>query len=189
MSYINEQNQESKYGKFAQKLLKVASISGRKVALRRVDQSSDVSTELLHEFGSTDVAIGDITTEVMITTMGKIPSEMFYLEDTPGTVVPQRIQTTSTFAKPMMETTEYHRSVESTSHSPVLVALLTALLIILLLCCITACIVTKSKRTSNFFGKGSMECEPGCTGINQPLLEKFSSSTNKTSVSSLRNQN
>ncbi|XP_043512017.1 uncharacterized protein LOC122529703 [Frieseomelitta varia] len=125
----------------------------------------------------------------MITTMGKIPSEMFYLEDTPGTIVPQRIQTTSTFSKAMMETTEYHRSVESTSHSPVLVALLTALLIILLLCCITACIVTKSKRTSNFFSKGSMECEPGCTGINQPLLEKFSSTTNKTSVSSLRNQN
>ncbi|XP_068968993.1 uncharacterized protein [Bombus flavifrons] len=187
MSYINEQNQGSKYGQLAKKLLKIASISGRKVALRHVGEPIDYSTELLHEFGTTDITIGDVTADVMITTMGKIPSEMFYLEDTVATVVPQRIQETSTFAKAIVATQEYYRPTESSSHSPVLIALLTALFIILLLCCITACIVTKSKRRNNFFGKGNMECEPGCTGLNQPLLGKLSTTTNKTSISSLRN--
>ncbi|XP_076756238.1 uncharacterized protein LOC143426552 [Xylocopa sonorina] len=191
MSRINEQNEEGKYGQLARKLVEIASISGRKVVLRRDGQASDASTELLHEFGTTDVAIGDVTAEVMITTLGKIPGEMYYLEDvtaSPGLTCKMDSQETPAIAHAVMATTEMYRANnESSGHSSLLIALLTALLVILLLCCITACFVAKSKRKSNFFGNGDMECEPGCTGMSQPLLNKISSTTNKTSISSLRN--
>ncbi|XP_006611604.1 uncharacterized protein LOC102674428 isoform X2 [Apis dorsata] len=189
MSYLNG-NQEGKYGQLAHKLIKLASMSNKKVVLRHDDQSSDVSTELLHEFGTTDVAIGDVTAEVMLTTMGKIPSEMYDLEDTSPPIITKLVhfEKTSPFARAIAVTEPYHPvTKEPTGHSSILIALLTALLIIFLLCCITACIITKSKRKSTFFGKEDMECEPGCTGMNQPLLDKISSSTNKTSCASMRN--
>lgn len=127
----------------------------------------------------------------MLTTMGKIPNEMFYLEDT----APNMKMTSHKFyrtespgyAQAVTATTQLTSSNEYTSHSSVLLALLTALLIILLLCCTTACLIAKSKRKSNFFGKADMECDAGCSGISQPLLDKISDSTNKTSISSLRN--
>ncbi|XP_026670564.1 uncharacterized protein LOC113464530 [Ceratina calcarata] len=123
----------------------------------------------------------------MITTLGKIPSEMFYLEDTVSSAT---IKTTKKLAGAIEATESYQTTTanyENSSHSPVLIALVTALFVILLLCCITACFVAKSKRKNNFFGKGDMECEPGCTGMSQPLLNKMSSTTNKTSIGSLRN--
>ncbi|KOC66007.1 hypothetical protein WH47_12806 [Habropoda laboriosa] len=210
MSYINKQNQvrflvkhkhktlkykqknwqEDNSGQLARKLLKIATISGRKVVLRHAAPLSDTVTEVLHEFGTTDVAIGDVATEVMITTLGKIPSEMYYLEDTNANVPAQiiKIQETSPLAHAVMATTEaVENNNESSHHSSVLIALLTALLIILLLCCITACLIAKSKRKTTFFEKSDMECEPGCTGMSQPLLDKISSSTNKSSISCLRN--
>lgn len=124
--------------------------------------------------------------------MGKIPSEMYYIEDTPmnfdSSTQRLGLEKAYTFAGAVTGKTElYEVNKESSGHSSVLIALLTALLIILLLCCITACIVTKSRRKLNLFGKADMECEPGCTGMNQPLLDKISSTTDKTSISSLRN--
>ncbi|PBC30591.1 hypothetical protein APICC_06227 [Apis cerana cerana] len=167
MSYLNG-NQEGKYGQLAHKLIKLASMSNKKVVLRHDDQSSDVSTELLHEFGTTDVAIGDVTAEVMLTTMGKIPSEMYDLEDTSPPVITKLVhfEKTSPFARAIAVTEPQYHPV---TKEP------------------TACIITKSKRKSTFFGKEDMECEPGCTGMNQPLLDKISSSTNKTSCGSMRN--
>lgn len=127
----------------------------------------------------------------MLTTMGKIPSEMYDLEDTSPPIITKLVhfEKTSPFARAIAVTEPAYHPVtkEPTGHSSILIALLTALLIIFLLCCITACIITKSKRKSTFFGKEDMECEPGCTGMNQPLLDKISSSTNKTSCPSMRN--
>ncbi|CAK9821808.1 hypothetical protein ANTRET_LOCUS468 [Anthophora retusa] len=190
MSYISQQNQEDNREKLARRFLKIATMSGRKVVLRHADPFPDTVTEVLHEFGTTDMAIGDVATEVMITTLGKIPSEMYYLEDTNANLPTQlfRMHETSPLARAMAattEATEYNN--ESSHHSSVLIALITALLIILLLCCITACLIAKSKRKAGFFDKSDTECDPGCTGMSQPLLNKISCSTNKSSISSLRN--
>lgn len=114
----------------------------------------------------------DVTAEVMITTAGKIPNEMYYFDATPQAS--------------MAHTETNVNYSESESHSSVLVALLTALILILFMCCITASLVARSKRRRKFFGKAESECEPGCAGMSQPLLNKISDSTNKTSVCSLR---
>lgn len=127
----------------------------------------------------------------MITTIGKIPNEMYDLEDTTidSNLVTHKQQSRIAFEKAVEATTQhsYEGNNESSGHSSILIALLVALFIILFLCCITACFVAKAKRKNSFFGSGDTECEPGCTGMNQPLLDKISSSTTKTSVTSLRN--
>ena len=88
----------------------------------------------------------------MLTTMGKIPSEMYDLEDTSPPVITKLVhfEKTSPFARAIAVTEPQYHPVtkEPTGHSSILIALLTALLIIFLLCCITACIITKSKRKS-----------------------------------------
>ncbi|XP_076626726.1 uncharacterized protein LOC143344498 [Colletes latitarsis] len=192
MSYIDQYNENNKYGQLARKLLKISTMSGSKLVIRHAKQPEETATELLHVMGTTDVAIGDATAEVMITTLGKIPNEMYYLEDTTpkAKFVTSKLDllTTSRYAEAVMassETTNKSNG-ESESHSSVLVALLSALVVILFMCCITACLIARSKRRRNFFGKGDKECEPGCSGINQPLLDKMSDSTNKTSLGSLR---
>lgn len=97
----------------------------------------------------------DATAEVMLTTLGKIPKEMYYLEDTAPAVKATTYN---------LEDSKYQQAVatstqavqydnESGSHSTILFALLAALLIILLLCCTTACLIAKVKRKNNFFGK------------------------------------
>ncbi|XP_012146943.1 uncharacterized protein LOC105663338 [Megachile rotundata] len=192
MSYMNQQNQENKYGQLARKLLKIATMSGSKVVFRRADQPSDTVTELLHEIGTTDRAIGDVTAEVMLTTLGKIPSEMYYLEDTTCsaklTTPKSSLQQTHAYGHAVAATEETIRNGnEHGSHSSILIILLITLLVILLLCCISACLITKTKRRNNFFGRSDTECDPRCSGINQPLLDKISDCTNKTSISSLRN--
>ncbi|XP_076232986.1 uncharacterized protein LOC143178315 [Calliopsis andreniformis] len=188
MSHINQQSQDNTYGQLARKLFKIATLSGSKVVLRRGNQGSDVSTEFLQEFGTTDVAIGDVTAEIMLTTLGKIPNEMYYLEDTvaPVTVATPKIKIQQARYGEGKSSPDNANN-ESESHPSVLFALLIALLILLLLCCTTACLIAKAKRKSNFFGRSDTECDPGCTGINQPLLGKVSDCTNKTSISSLRN--
>ncbi|XP_053988196.1 uncharacterized protein LOC128891606 [Hylaeus anthracinus] len=166
-------------------------MSGSKIVFRRADGTKETATELLHEFGTTDVAIGDVTAEVMITTLGKIPNEMYDLDETSPKMkyaTPRiDLQSTSRYVQAMMSTDEtINANGRSEGHSSVLVALLSALVVILFMCCITACLIARSKRRRNFFGKSDTECEPGCTGINQPLLDKISQSTNKTSNGSSR---
>ncbi|XP_034182299.2 uncharacterized protein LOC117605281 [Osmia lignaria lignaria] len=190
MFHVNQQNQEEKYGQLARKLLKIATISGSKVVLRRGDQSSDVSTEFVHEFGTTDKAIGDVTAEVMLTTLGKVPSEMYYLEDTVfngKAATDKSTLQTSQYAQAVASTQAMENNHGSSGHSSVLFILLIVLLVILLLCCISAGLIAKTRRKSSFFGKSDMECDSKCTGINQPLLDKNSDLTNKTSISCLRN--
>ncbi|KAL6448054.1 hypothetical protein ACFW04_000237 [Cataglyphis niger] len=128
----------------------------------------------------------------MITTLGKIPNEMYYLEDTTPsnkTAYDSELHTTldnTTLAS--IETLKYD---EYTERSTLLIILLTALLIILFMCCITACIIARSRSRHAFFAKSDMECDPGCSGVNQPLLGSDrinkTSDTTRTSDNSMRN--
>ncbi|XP_031840665.1 uncharacterized protein LOC116430533 [Nomia melanderi] len=185
MSHIN---QDEKYVQLAHKLLKVPAMSTSKLILRHLDHSREVPTEMIQELGTTDVAIGDVTAEVMITTLGKIPNEMYYIEDTTPikklAVFGNNHQGTSEYEHAVISSTEITKSGHEHGYSPLLVSLLCALVVILFMCCVTACIIAKSKRKINFFNK---ECEPGCTGMSQPLLDKISECSNKPSISTLRN--
>ncbi|XP_076280438.1 uncharacterized protein LOC143209089 [Lasioglossum baleicum] len=139
---------------------------------------------MIGETGTTDRAIGDVTAEVMITTLGKVPQQMYYLEDTN---VPQM----AGFGSNMEDnpysneyTTEMPsngmtKSSTDSGYSPILVSLLCVLVVILFMCCVTACIVAKTKRKTSFFNKG---CDPGCTGMSQPLLDKISECSSKSST-------
>ncbi|KAI4501290.1 hypothetical protein M0802_003663 [Mischocyttarus mexicanus] len=61
--------------------------SNNQIVLRQINApSSDFSTEILNEVGTTDQAIGDVTAEIMITTPGKIPNELYYIEDTASSI-------------------------------------------------------------------------------------------------------
>lgn len=126
----------------------------------------------------------------MITTLGKIPNEMYYLEDTTPSsktaIYDSELHTNTTLAS--IETFKYD---EYTERSTLLIILLTALLIILFMCCITACIIARSRSRHAFFAKSDMECDPGCSGVNQPLLGSDrinkTSDTTRTSDNSMRN--
>lgn len=123
----------------------------------------------------------------MITTLGKIPNEMYYLEDTTPSGKVTELHTVLNNYSFLAETTlipvENDKSDGYTGHSTLLLILLTVLLIILLLCCITACIIARSRSRHSFFAKSDIECSPGCSGVNVPLLglEKTSDITSKTS--------
>lgn len=131
----------------------------------------------------------------MITTLGKIPNEMYYLEDTTSSSktaisdseLHMTLDNNLTTLAPI-ETVKYD---EYTERSTLLIILLTALLIILFMCCITACIIARSRSRHAFFAKSDMECDPGCSGVNQPLLgsdriNKISDTT-RTSDNSTKN--
>lgn len=129
--------------------------------------------------------VQDATAEIMITTLGKIPNEMYYLEDTTPSGRATELHTAlNNFS---VETTLVPVGTDKfdgyTGYSMLLSILLSVLLIILLLCCITACIIARSKSKHSFFAKNDIECSPGCSGVNVPLLglEKTSSTTTKTS--------
>ncbi|KAL2727210.1 hypothetical protein V1478_007488 [Vespula squamosa] len=97
MSFMSQQNQlhHPNFKDMALNLLKGVTSSSTKLVLRQINPpSSDFSTEMLNEIGTTDQAIGDVTAEIMITTMGKIPSEMYYLEDTASNIPTSISQTT-----------------------------------------------------------------------------------------------
>ncbi|XP_076654223.1 uncharacterized protein LOC143359833 [Halictus rubicundus] len=186
MSHVN---QDKRY-ELVQKLLKMPILSSSKLLLRHVDQTKNSATEMIAETGTTDKAIGDVTAEVMITTLGKIPNQMYYLEDTN----PPQMEAFGGNTEDNSYTTEYNNAAmpstemtkDNTEHgySALLVSLLCVLVVILFICCVTACIVAKSKRKTNFFNKG---CEPGCTGMSQPLLDKISECSSKASTSTQRN--
>jgi hypothetical protein len=137
----------------------------------------------------------------MITTTGKIPNEMYELEDTTTSgITTTTTTTTAAVTTTELHTTEYNNNNNNNyttldaiktvdvEHSTLLCILIIALFVILLICCITACIIAKS-RTKQAFLKGDMECSPECSGVNQPLLglDKASDTTTKTSTSTTQN--
>lgn len=121
----------------------------------------------------------------MITTLGKIPNEMYYLEDT---TAGRKIGAYSTESRTIMEhshttlaSIETVKSDEYSERSTLLIILLTTLLIILFMCCVTACIIARSRSRHAFLAKSDVECSPDCGGVNQPLLDKASDATTRTS--------
>lgn len=111
----------------------------------------------------------------MITTLGKIPNEMYYLEDTTSNsktaIYSNELHPTLDNSQATLTPIETLKSDEYTERSTLLLILLTALLIILFMCCITACIIARSRSRHTFFTKRSdMECDPECSGVSQPLL-------------------
>lgn len=118
----------------------------------------------------------------MMTTLGKIPNEMYYLEDTVSngkvTALNIELHTVLNTNHTTLAPIETIMSSRYTEHSTLLLILLTVLFIILLMCCITACIIVRSRSRHAFFAKRDTECSPECSGINQPLLGKTSGTTN-----------
>ncbi|XP_046817133.1 uncharacterized protein LOC124423459 [Vespa crabro] len=173
-------------------LLKGVTSSSNKLVLRQINAPPlDSSTEMLNEIGTTDQAIGDVTAEIMITTIGKIPSEMYYLEDTLSNVQTNIGQTTVPHSMTDVIHTTMENNVIVTGHtarSVVFLILTIACLILLFLCCITACMISKTRRKSYFFSRNDIDCDPECNGLNRPLLrtEKISDATSKTSSSYLK---
>ncbi|XP_072744301.1 uncharacterized protein [Anoplolepis gracilipes] len=110
----------------------------------------------------------------MITTLGKIPNEMYYLEDTTSsgktTAYGNELHTTLDNSLTILAPIGAVKSDEYTERSTLVFILLTVLLIILFMCCITACIIARSRSRHAFFTKSDMECDPECSGVNQPLL-------------------
>ncbi|XP_020297022.1 uncharacterized protein LOC109861679 isoform X2 [Pseudomyrmex gracilis] len=164
------------------------------VKFRHIKSIYDSSTQIVNELGTTDVAVGDATAEIMVTTLGKIPNEMYYLEDTTHGRIAAIYNTEShTILDNSHITTTTIEAVKSdvyTDHSTLLVILLIVLLIILMICCITACIIARSRsKYPSFFTRSDIECSPRCSGVNQPLLslDKNSDTTTKTSSGSTNN--
>ncbi|KZC08219.1 hypothetical protein WN55_10952 [Dufourea novaeangliae] len=180
-SLIQIKSQGTNYEQLVAKLLKIPALSNNKLVLRHIDHPRDVSTEMISGTGTTDVAIGDVTAEVMITTLGKIPNEMYDIEDATHITKLAAFSDNRQGASDYDNTAEMSKDGNETGYSPVLVALLCALVVILFMCCVTACLIAKSKR-KNFFGKPKMECDPGCAGMSQPLLDKISECSNKTNI-------
>ncbi|KYN07497.1 hypothetical protein ALC62_01699, partial [Cyphomyrmex costatus] len=179
--------------------------------LHHVKSVHDLSTQIVSELGTTSITIGliivitihfltdnnfdiiiftqDATAEIMITTLGKIPNEMYYLEDT---TAGKKIAAYSTESRTILDhshttlaSIETAKSDEYSERSTLLIILLTTLLIILFMCCVTACIIARSRSRHAFLAKSDVECSPDCGGINQPLLDKASDTTSKTN--SMRN--
>lgn len=128
----------------------------------------------------------------MITTLGKIPNEMYYLEDTTPsgkiTVYGTESQTTLDNNHTTLALFDIAKSDGYGGCSTLLVALLMILFIILLLCCVTACMIASSRRKHIFFNRSDIECSPTCSGVKQPLLgpDKISDTT-RTSNNSANN--
>lgn len=127
----------------------------------------------------------------MITTTGKIPSEMYYLEDIVSNIQTNIGQT----SVPHLITDIIHTTRENniivtgyTARSVVFLILTIACLILLFLCCITACMISKTRRKSYFFSRNDIDCDPECNGLHRPLLrtEKISDTTSKTSSGYLK---
>lgn len=131
----------------------------------------------------------------MITTLGKIPNEMYYLEDTTssGKTAAYELHTTLDNSHTTLTPIETVKSDEYTERSTLLLILLTALLIILFMCCVTACIIARSRSRHAFFTKSDTECDPECSGVNQPLLGldrvNKTSDTTRTSNNSTNSKN
>lgn len=130
----------------------------------------------------------------MITTLGKIPNEMYYLEDTTfsGKTVSSSNELHTILDNNLTTLTPIETvKSEYTERSTLLLILLTALLIILFMCCITACIIARSRSRHAFFTKSDIECDPECSGVNQPLLSlnriNKTSDTTRTSDNSTKN--
>ncbi|EZA56861.1 hypothetical protein X777_02712 [Ooceraea biroi] len=181
------------YAQLAHDSLRPNFIPDTQIVLRPIKSIHDFSTQIVNELGTTDVAIGDATAEIMITTPGKIPNEMYYLEDTTpnrigaayGTELHTMLNNSHTTTLASIGTINS----DSSEHSMLLFILVTALFFILLICCITACVIARSRSKHTFFVKRDMECSPECSGVNQPLLglDKASDTTTKTSGSSAQN--
>lgn len=127
----------------------------------------------------------------MITTIGKIPSEMYYLEDTASNIGTSISQTSvSRSVNDVIHTTIKSNITVTgyTARSLVFLILTIACLILLFLCCITACMISKTRKKSYFFSRNDIDCDPECNGLNRPLLrtEKVSDTTSKTSSSYLK---
>lgn len=121
----------------------------------------------------------------MITTLGKIPNEMYYLEDT---TTGRKIAPYGTESRTILDhghTTlapiETVKSDEYPERSTVLIILLTTLLIILFMCCVTACIIARSRSRKTFRARSDVECSSDCGGVKQPLLNRASDATTRTS--------
>lgn len=131
----------------------------------------------------------------MITTLGKIPNEMYYLEDTTSSgktvASSNELHTILDSNLTTLAPIETVKSDEYTERSTLLLILLTALLIILFICCITACIIARSRSRHAFFTKSDIECDPECSGVKQPLLSldrvNKISDTTRTSDNSTKN--
>lgn len=184
------------------------------IVLRHIKSVHDPSTQIVSELGTTEIAIGvtivitisfiwyiisplkivfnsiifaqDATAEIMITTLGKIPNEMYYLEDT---TTGRKIAAYGTESRTILDhshttlaaSIETVKSNEYPERSTLLIVLLTTLLVILFMCCITACIIARSRSRRAFLAKSDVECSPDCRGVNQPLLDKASDTTTRTS--------
>ncbi|KYM82549.1 hypothetical protein ALC53_07040 [Atta colombica] len=183
MAFLSQQNdlQATFYTQLTHNSLQIAATSNS--VLNHIKSVHDLSTQIINELGTTDIAIGDATAEIMITTLGKIPNEMYYLEDTTAS---RKISPYSTESRTILDhshatSIETVKSDEYSEHSTLLIILLTTLLIILFMCCITACIIAKSRSRHSFLSKSDVECSPDCGGVNQPLLDKGSDTTTRTS--------
>ncbi|XP_018404768.1 PREDICTED: uncharacterized protein LOC108781325 [Cyphomyrmex costatus] len=177
MTLLSEQNnlQANFYTQLIHNSLQTATTSD--TDLHHVKSVHDLSTQI------------DATAEIMITTLGKIPNEMYYLEDT---TAGKKIAAYSTESRTILDhshttlaSIETAKSDEYSERSTLLIILLTTLLIILFMCCVTACIIARSRSRHAFLAKSDVECSPDCGGINQPLLDKASDTTSKTN--SMRN--
>ncbi|KYQ57566.1 hypothetical protein ALC60_03528 [Trachymyrmex zeteki] len=184
MALLSQQNdlQANFYTQLVHNSLQTATSNS---ILGHIKSVHDLSTQIVSEFGTTDIAIGDATAEIMITTLGKIPNEMYYLEDT---TAGRKIGAYSTESRTIMEhshttlaSIETVKSDEYSERSTLLIILLTTLLIILFMCCVTACIIARSRSRHAFLAKSDVECSPDCGGVNQPLLDKASDATTRTS--------
>ncbi|KAI4480544.1 hypothetical protein M0804_010097 [Polistes exclamans] len=194
MSFMSQQNQlhHPKFKDMALNFFKRVTSSNNQIVLREINAPSpDFSTETLNEVGTTDQAIGDVTAEIMITTVGKIPSEMYYIEDTTSNIqIIDQTTVSHSMTNVIHTTISANNSTVSghTTRSVVFVILTVACLILLFLCCITACMISKTKRKNYFCKRNDFDCDPECNGLNRPLLrtEKISDTTSKTSSSYLK---
>ncbi|KAL0107366.1 hypothetical protein PUN28_015727 [Cardiocondyla obscurior] len=117
----------------------------------------------------------------MITTLGKIPNEMYYLEDT---TVARKVTTYSSESSMTLCTQAsigILKSYEYTDRTTLLVILLTTLLVVLLMCCVAGCLIARSRRRRALVAKNDVECSPDCGGVSQPLLNKASDTTSRAS--------
>lgn len=122
----------------------------------------------------------------MLTTIGKIPNEMYELEETSVAVMAMA------HGRHDSETMAQERSTEGVSgfaaHSTLFIILTIALLLLLTVCCVVACVIARARKRFMDSG-GDEECDPNCSGAKQPLIssDKISETTSKSSGSSTRN--
>ncbi|XP_011299779.1 uncharacterized protein [Fopius arisanus] len=142
-------------------------------------------TEVLHDIGTTDMAIGDATAEIMNTTTGSIPNVWYDLGET---TVNSSIKSMKSEILPIVSTsttivTEIQTETEINNDKTLFTILAMCLIVTVLLCLIIMCTIAVSRRRSST--SSELNCDPDCVGAKRPLLSrpgKFSRSTSKSSI-------